>query len=88
MSAPRQNSQFITTVKFVASAFQDGQGNTSMMRIVTFLVACGIVIPHTYLSCHLGTIFHYEQSELWLLGVMLGAKLWQNGQEFNAEESK
>ena len=59
----------------------DGAGNTSMMRVVTFLVALAVLIPKIVLAVKAGTAPVWDAQDMEMLGVVLGAKLVQNQQE-------
>lgn len=59
----------------------DGQGNVSATRVVVLLVALAIIIPYTVISIKTGQMQTFSPDQLGILGIALGTKLIQNGQE-------
>lgn len=59
----------------------DGEGNVSSMRVIALLVALAILVPYTVISIKTGQMQTFTPDQLSALGIGLGAKIWQNGQE-------
>ena len=68
-------------MQFLNSMLSDGQGNTSTMRVVTLLVVLAVLIPYVVNSVRTGIAPVFTPDQLEILGIVLGAKLVQNGQE-------
>jgi len=68
-------------MKSILSMVGDGEGNISMMRVITFLTALSVLLPKIVLTFKTGIAPVWDSSDMELLGVVLGAKLIQNQQE-------
>lgn len=60
---------------------KDDTGQLSSMRVVLLLVALAVIVPHVILAVQTKTVPQWSGTDLELLGLSLGAKLLQNGQE-------
>ena len=63
----------------------DGEGNTSLMRVVLLLVVLTVLVPKFVLAIKSGTPVDFNAGDLEVLGIALGAKLVQNVQESKPE---
>lgn len=63
------------------SMLKDDTGAVSSMRVILLLVALAVLVPHVVLAIKTSTTPQFSASDLELLGLALGAKLLQNGQE-------
>lgn len=71
--------------RFIANAFQESDGSTSMARIGFFLLVCTALFVAIYQVIVTETHSFDNQNLLSLLGVATTLKLWQKGQENNLE---
>lgn len=60
---------------------QDGEGNTSSMRVITFIIVLAIIVPKVWLAIKTGTSPVWSSDDMYMLGIILGGKLVQNAQE-------
>lgn len=65
----------------ILSMLSDGQGNTSSLRVLMFLFALYLLAAHLILLIQTGQRAPFSNDELYLLGLLLGAKVVQNHQE-------
>jgi hypothetical protein len=66
----------------------DGEGNTSLMRIILLLIALTVLVPKVVLALKNGTPVDFSTGDLEVLAIALGAKLVQNVQEANPQPKK
>ena len=59
----------------------DGAGNASSTRVIALAVVIYLLVTHAALAIKTGIIVPFNGDELSLLGMVLGAKLFQNHQE-------
>jgi len=70
------------------SGVGDGEGNTSLMRVVLLLVVLTVLVPKVALALKNGTPVDFSTGDLEVLALALGAKLVQNVQESTPKDSK
>lgn len=61
--------------------FGDGQGNTSMMRVIVFGIVAAVLVPAVYIALSTKTYLVLTAQDLSLISIALGAKCVQNAQE-------
>ena len=66
----------------------DGNGNTSSMRVIVFVLALAIIVPAVIQALQSHTHIVWTMQDLDILGIALGAKLVQNSQEKTPEATK
>lgn len=59
----------------------DGQGNTSITRVVVALIVLAVLLPKIILAIKAGTEPTWTPGDMEMLGIAFGAKLVQNTQE-------
>lgn len=57
--------------------FKDNEGHLSSMRIMSFFVTITILFNWTYVVLTSGTFVVLDAGSVSLLGVAMGAKVWQ-----------
>ena len=65
----------------ILSAFQDGNGQTSMMRVVMFVVVGAVIGSKFFNSWITKTPIVWDAQDLMLIGSVISGKLIQNSQE-------
>ena len=66
----------------------DGEGNTSLMRVIVLLVVLAVLVPKVYCGIKTGTPITFTTTDFEVLGGALGAKLFQNSQESKPQSPK
>jgi Tfp pilus assembly major pilin PilA len=74
-------------MKSILSMLSDGQGNTSMMRVIGVIIVLAIMIPKVYLAISLKQPVSFDTNDIMMIGAVIGGKLVQNTQE-NASAPK
>lgn len=59
----------------------DGEGNTSLMRVVVLLMILAVLVPAVYIAVYTRSPLTLTNQDLELIGLALGAKCVQNAQE-------
>lgn len=59
----------------------DGTGQVSSMRIMVMLVLLTVLVPKVVIAIQTSTTPEWSESDMAILGIAFGAKLWQNNQE-------
>lgn len=71
-------------MKQILSMIQDGEGNTSAMRVITLLVVACVVIPPVVIALKTGGTVQWSSGDMEMIGIALGGKLVQNVHENKA----
>lgn len=59
----------------------DGQGNTSITRVILMLITLAVLLPKIILAIKTGVSPEWTATDMEMLGIAFGAKLVQNQQE-------
>ena len=73
-------------IRFIG--LDDGEGNTSSMRVIVFLVVFTILLPRAWIGFKTLTVPALSEQDMILIGMALGAKLYQNHQENGSSPTK
>ncbi len=65
----------------IVTAFGDGTGNTSMMRIIIFMMIAAVIGSKFYNAWLLKAPIVWDTTDLEMAGMAIGGKLIQNTQE-------
>lgn len=68
-------------LKQLVSMIQDGEGNTSAMRVMSLIVIIGVIVPPFIAAIKTGGTIQWTSSDMEMIGIALGGKLLQNSQE-------
>ncbi len=62
---------------------QDGEGNTSSMRVLLLLVTLAVIVPKVYIAIKTGVAPVWTGDDMAMIGVAMSGKIVQNQQENN-----